>query len=321
MPAIVKAQTTKQAKAAYKARGRPTLSDKESRQLQRAIQLEERAEKAREAEKRRTEAAKKRAEKERPAKGDARLGSQRRTDKFGFVASQFHLGNFFGKPRMPSEVAKAGGAGSGVMPRDVDTEDEFGSEDLDDDTLLKALDSPEAKKRSVVSPGVMKRSDALSMPPPPRPVVMASVQARVPVAVSRSSGMAIAPPSRPSLPNYPQTTPNGTTKPGVVSRHPAALMPPPPRPFVGTSKARPVPKPIVQEDFASFWDELDSSTQVARDLEGPVEDKRTDSFCSGDFDMTEEELDELMPPDLGFTSTQLETFIDDDIQLSQAVPA
>ncbi|EME46839.1 hypothetical protein DOTSEDRAFT_70714 [Dothistroma septosporum NZE10] len=106
---------------------------------------------------------------------------------------------------------------------------------------------------------------------------------------------------------------------------------------------------------------------------------RADSFCSGDFDMTEEELDELVPPkpaqlpaiqapkpmppppmparatkkvqtrapprprtimmkphsaikgpflpasslycspDFGFTSTQLESFIDDDIQLSQAV--
>lgn len=159
MPAIVKAQTTKQAKASYKARGRPSLTEKEQRQLERAIELEARAEKAREAEKGRAKAAKKRAEQEKKSgKTAEKLGSQRKVDGFGFLASQFHLGAFFGKPKQVIEASR--------VP-DVDDED-FEEEGLDDEELLEAV-SDESVANVRMKPN-QERDDGLdtvSMPPPP----------------------------------------------------------------------------------------------------------------------------------------------------------
>ena len=240
MPAISKALTSKQAKAAFKARGRPTLSEKESRQLERALELERRAEAAKEAEKRRAEAAKKRAEKDKVdarERDKDRLGTQRRKDRFGFKASQFHLGAFFGKQneKKPEET---------VLEDDED-EESFGDDDLDDEVLLSALDVP--------TPEVQ--------------------------AADRTN----------------------------VSMHPmsdTALMPPPPLPRSGASLQRSKTESSLDmgEDLDSFWDDLDSSTQIARELDtGTVNDAQprevsSESFSSGDFDLTAEDLDELDPP-------------------------
>jgi hypothetical protein len=106
------------------------------------------------------------------------------------------------------------------------------------------------------------------------------------------------------------------------------------------------------EDVESLWEDLDSSTQIARDLaseeHGKGESKATSkasSFSSGDFDLTMEDMELLDPPPAAskleqdrrlmpppplpvlhapptaeFTMSQLEQFVDDDLQLTQAEP-
>lgn len=97
-----RAQTSKQAKAAFKLRGATFISDAERRRLARGAELLERADRAKAQEARRKEWLKKKAEDEAASKGQvgdaAALGSQRRLDRFGYASSQYHLGKFFGAP-------------------------------------------------------------------------------------------------------------------------------------------------------------------------------------------------------------------------------
>jgi hypothetical protein len=180
-----------------------------------------------------------------------------------------------------------------------------------------------------------------------------------------------------------------------VTRPNASTMLPLPRPRIIHKPLEPVPASEA-EDLSSFWDDLDSSTQIARDLDIIADDADdvascNTSFGSGSFDFTAEELDILDPPkpappaakthppptpafttmpppqrpakrspisirsipphqlfqhapdqqpkcqnairgpflparslycspDLGFTLTQLESFVDDDLQLTQTMP-
>ncbi|KAK5004435.1 hypothetical protein LTR28_008921, partial [Elasticomyces elasticus] len=94
-------QTIKQAKAAYKARGRPTISAKEQRQIDRGAELLRRANRIKDRERRRREALREKQEEEAREKEEARntalLGTQRKLDCFGNKSSQFHLGAFFGR--------------------------------------------------------------------------------------------------------------------------------------------------------------------------------------------------------------------------------
>ncbi|GAB1725645.1 hypothetical protein NU195Hw_g6518t1 [Hortaea werneckii] len=96
---VVQRQTIKQAKAAYKSRAQQPLSDVEKKQLERSIELDRRAWRTKEQERKKAEALKKRQEKERREKDDLErtmLGTQVRRDRFGFRGSQMHLGAFFG---------------------------------------------------------------------------------------------------------------------------------------------------------------------------------------------------------------------------------
>lgn len=148
-----RAQTLKQAKAAYKSRSGSTLTAREKKQLERSIELDRRAWRVREAEKRKAEAKAKREEKERTDRENGvGMTSQRRCDRFGFVASQMHLGAFFG-------------GGGFARERDVG-QDEVGRErkasgdedcfdrDLDDESMLNAVDegndAPIAGKRRTI---------------------------------------------------------------------------------------------------------------------------------------------------------------------------
>ncbi|CZT16897.1 uncharacterized protein RCC_02732 [Ramularia collo-cygni] len=220
------AQTIKQAKASFAARGRPSLNAQEQRQLERGLELEQRAERAKEQEKRRVAAAKKRAENERKGQNDrqrALLGTQRRKDRFGYVSSQFHLGAFLNKKKVEVEETV-------VEEEDVDEEDLFGDDGLDDEVMLNALDAPVEHARS----------DSVVMMP------------------------VLAPPT--------------------IRRWQSA--------------------PVV-EDLDRLWDDLESSTQIARELAGNEDDMempvksastRSASFGSLDFDLTADDLDQLDPP-------------------------
>lgn len=121
-----RAQTIKQAKAAFKARGPTAVSSAERRQLERGAVLLERAARLKEQDQRRKLLAKKRDEhpqKEKPVL----LGTQVKLDKFGHKSSQFHLGAFV-KVSRPQPVPQKGDEESKEEPWD--------DEDVDDDTLL-----------------------------------------------------------------------------------------------------------------------------------------------------------------------------------------
>ena len=192
------ATTIKQAKAAYKTRAEQPLTEREKKQLERSIQLDRRAWGLREREKNKLDLAKRRAAQEKAQKEEERrIGTQRRNDKFGFKSSQFHLGAFFHKPG-PAPLANVKdckvdiGNEQSDVPKTVttttpevemndnkdqtedldgDSQDEY--EGVDDESLLEALQSPEVVRIKPVSPKVQAQS-AISMPPPPRPAFVSS---------------------------------------------------------------------------------------------------------------------------------------------------
>jgi hypothetical protein len=192
------ATTIKQAKAAYKTRAEQPLTEREKKQLERSVQLDRRAWGLREREKNKLDLAKKRAAQEKVQKDEERrIGTQRRNDKFGFKSSQFHLGAFFRKPGpapladsedrkvdIGNEQSDVSRTATTTTPEvemkvekgqhedlDGDSSDEF--EGVDDESLLEALQSPEVVRTNPVSPGVHTRSTT-SMPPPPRPAFVKS---------------------------------------------------------------------------------------------------------------------------------------------------
>lgn len=192
------ATTIKQAKAAYKTRAEQPLTEREKKQLERSIQLDRRAWGLREREKNKLDLAKKRAAQEKAQKDEERrIGTQRRNDKFGFKSSQFHLGAFFRKPGpvpladlkdgkvdIANEQPDVSKTATTVTPEvemnvdkgqneylDDDSSDEF--EGVDDESLLEALQSPEVVRINPVSPDAQARS-VVSMLPPPRPAFVKS---------------------------------------------------------------------------------------------------------------------------------------------------
>lgn len=357
------AKTIKQAKQAFKNRHDNPLTEKEQKQLQRSIALEQRAWGLRQREKSRQDAVKKRERKEQKVE----LGTQRKLDRHGFASSQFHLGKFFGKPPGRSEgtVKEGVRVGSDAASErkevtacsDLDGAEEF--DDVDDESLLEALRSPETAR--VCKP----EQPAVSvMPPPPRPTLFKPPQAR------------------PVLHDVGKD----------AELHHAKPKPPPPRPQPAVTRPPSVKEPVIQAASSPtpsgfddmVWDFLDSSTQIARELGSepsitpqPAEAQQaprpaTGSFSSGSFDLTEEDLEELdptprnkgstvskaedrkkMPPPpppfktarsmvstpdedtrrispsasataeqsgMDFTMTQLESFVDEDLQLTQIAP-
>lgn len=121
-------QTTKQAKAAFRARNGASVTQAELRQLERSLELQRRAElaKEREAKRKALLLQKKEREKESAAKmaldqGRRTLGTQRTVDRFGYKSSQFHLLGFFGKgveknkPGLVKQEAVVDADGSGVV--------------------------------------------------------------------------------------------------------------------------------------------------------------------------------------------------------------
>ncbi|TKA74688.1 hypothetical protein B0A49_04269 [Cryomyces minteri] len=132
-------QTLKQAKAAYKARSRPYVSEREQRQLERGAELLRRAERIKEAERRKKENLKRKAEKEikeREAKKRMWLGSEGYMWSQVPKPSQAILDRFVrikgrGEGR-ETEIGVDGGRTAKYEPWDVD--------EVDDETLLDVLD-------------------------------------------------------------------------------------------------------------------------------------------------------------------------------------
>ncbi|KAI7090719.1 hypothetical protein KC356_g1348 [Hortaea werneckii] len=152
---VVQRQTIKQAKAAYKSRAQQPLSDAEKKQLERSIELDRRAWRTKEQERKKAEALKKRQEKERREKDDLErtmLGTQVRRDRFGFRGSQMHLGAFFGghggkskKAETADRPEKAKEPGCALQAASDDLET------LDDESLLGAIELSPTIARSETS--------------------------------------------------------------------------------------------------------------------------------------------------------------------------
>lgn len=133
-------QTTKQAKAAFKARGSVHVSSAERRKLERGAQLLERADRLKAQERRKKEWVKKREgqDAQQKTEEDSKiLGSQLRLDKFGYKSSQFHLGRFFGPPKaQPHAQLQAPNLSTVKEEYDDENMEDFENDDLDEATML-----------------------------------------------------------------------------------------------------------------------------------------------------------------------------------------
>lgn len=154
-------QTSKQAKAAYKARGQTSVSDAEKRKLARGAELLARAARCKEQEKRKKEWLKKRGEEDVKPKSDKSLtllGTQRRLDRFGYKSSQFHLGNFV-RPVGARPVSEP----------DTNITDPWEDEDIDESLLNDAVPDDAAEKHRTRKPSTVQPSEAPTPSPSPVP--------------------------------------------------------------------------------------------------------------------------------------------------------
>ncbi|KAK5678184.1 hypothetical protein LTS10_009354 [Elasticomyces elasticus] len=239
-PNVITKRTIKQAKADFKARGRPTISVLEQKQLERSIQLDRRAWGVKEREKRKAEAAKvRRVEKERSEKEarekKALAGGKTRSDRFGYASSQMHLGAFFGgagvkKQEVKSEIK--------VEVKAENEDDMFGDDGLDDETLLETLESP-VGAFDIQQLGVEAKVTA-ELPATTRSALQ---QSHSQLSMTNDSG---------TLPAVART-PFGAKAVAKTSSLTAA-------------RAQTEPLAAVACDPSDFWNDLESSTQIARDL-------------------------------------------------------
>ena len=140
-PVLHRPQTLRQARAAYKASTNGAVSEAERKRLDRLVELDRRAWRAKETEKRRLELAKKKAEKGEKERTNVYLATQRKCDKFGYKSSQMHLGAFFGNTGMTESATKHVGDRAETWEDD----EEFGDEALDDQVLLEALNKDDSR--------------------------------------------------------------------------------------------------------------------------------------------------------------------------------
>ncbi|KAK4903109.1 hypothetical protein LTR27_000037 [Elasticomyces elasticus] len=243
-PNVIMKRTIKQAKADFKARGRPTISVLEQKQLERSIQLDRRAWGVKEREKRKAEAAKlRRVEKERSEKEarkkKALAGGKTRSDRFGYASSQMHLGTFFGGGGVKKEEDVKSEPKVEVELENDD--DMFGDDGLDDETLLETLESP------------VCTSDT------PQLGVEAKVTAEIPATTRSALQQCHA-----QLSVTSRTNDSGTLT--GVARRPFGAKAVTKTSSLIASRAQTEPPAAVACDPSDFWDDLESSTQIARDL-------------------------------------------------------
>ncbi|KAK6433774.1 hypothetical protein LTR95_010047 [Oleoguttula sp. CCFEE 5521] len=323
--------TTTAARAAYKSRScTNVLSDREQKRLERAALLERRAWGVKEREKRRVDAARKRAEVEREER-EERIkvgvkGTQRAKDRFGFRGSQRCLGVWFGDQRKTEEQMgrKLGGGGM-----DAEVWDE-----TDEDNLMEGFKEPaNPEEKPGENPGKVEdisrelglahRNEAQSVAQPHEALRHDSVlddewddellADYIPTQCARKAVDPFGRPSDKSSPRAPEPHPPSlttsfdsidfteedfdaldstvlTSSPvKIVAERTTTTMPPPALP---SRMSRPHP----QRDKAKGLSRSVSLPMPARHVELGRE-ARTPSF----------------------TMTQLESFVEEDLQLTQAL--
>jgi len=142
-----KIQTSKQAKAAYKARGQSSVSPSERRRLERGAELLRRAENAKKRERQRKEFIKKKETEELQQKNeekDVHLGTQLKLDRFGHKSSQFHLGNFLKGARKSDQSTVQSIAWEPWDDDELDEDDLIGNDRLDTGLYKASKEVPRA---------------------------------------------------------------------------------------------------------------------------------------------------------------------------------
>ncbi|KJX96621.1 hypothetical protein TI39_contig611g00002 [Zymoseptoria brevis] len=336
------AQTIAQAKASFKARGRPSLTDKQQKQLQRACELEQRAERIKEQEKKRAAAAvkKKAGGQDGKERQKAFLGTQMRRDKFGYKSSQFHLGAFLRTGGKQDERQ----TGSLVVQDEVvKDEDLFEDDGLDDEMMLSALeavptlDTNGQSGKNIVVQETVKHSKMLPPPPiprlptthkPPRPAQSPNAEEDLSSFwEDLDSSTQIArdlDDSSTDFDNDVASSLNTSFGSGSFDLTAEELdkLDPPPVPAVSVAKTRTLPAPSVSmlpPPLPAKRTPIPASHMPPpkKPHSIPAKETKRQNASKCPF-LPAESL--YCSPDLGFTLSQLENFVEDDLQLTQAVP-
>lgn len=358
-------QTIKQAKASYKSRNTPALSEREKKQLERSIELDRRACRAKESEKRKAEAAKKRVEKERKEREERekrQIGSQRRCDRFGFRGSQMHLGSFVKKAEdLKRDDTKHGKSQDQRLEVHVaGSLDDYGLNDDDSDISISSQDEAMMGLMEWEAADMKRRTGKTmnELAEEAQDAMMESIFAADERKARRTKATVTRTKERPPVRKEATNTPQKLKVPVLETGF---------------------------DDLSAFLGELGSSTQIARELAAdalntkPEQSLRSLDECRDldDFDLTVEDIEEieeddfdltvediedlenkpplaflkaeqdrkLMPPPAlppkkatsnnvrpfaksappqplvhGFTMIELESFVDDDLQLTQVDP-
>ena len=315
-------QTLKQAKAAYKSRTNPVLTEREKKQLERSLELDRRAWRVKEGEKKKAEAARKRAEKEREEREGRRMGmgmGPRKCDRFGFVGSQMGLGAFLGG-RGEGEMAKAV-----LQDTPICNDDEEGGEFVGDAGVCGMVVDPRPSQEQAgvdVDVHNWKPSNA-NRSPKPRSKMVNPPQAENGMLKDRNQPTAFEPKADDELESVwdeLESLWDGLESSTQIARDLAA--------------DAPIPRKSDQtvHSCASFGSDFDLSIEEIEELEKSSEKmQRRDRTLMPPPPLpatqqpTSAKVDATRPSgpralEHGFTTSELELLIDDDLQLTQAEP-
>ena len=320
-PPPARRQTIKQARASFKSRGQPTLTDREKKQLDREIELDRRAWRAKEAEKRKVEATCKRLEKEKEGRRQVAVEAKGRCDRFGLLGSQMHLGAFFG--------GKGGNQQSPDEDKGVAEEkwEEFEVDDLDDEILGAALDGAGgAYKETAPARSRQSQSDAATPHrQPPKTRLPAAYRTEAPIPLKDELGsfwdeLDSSTQIARDLADEDLLKQETRQKPAVKSCATSF-----------SSDGFDLTVEDLEELESSFKEEAKKAEENRKLMPPPaLPIKRMQSPLQSAKHLTSASRAAAVPPDpapppavpfdVGFTLSQLERFVDDDLQLTQADP-
>nr|POE68819.1 hypothetical protein CFP56_66833 [Quercus suber] len=322
---MAKAQTIKQARAAFKARNYDPLSDRAKRQIERSIELDKRACKAKELEKRKSEAALKRKQKERDEAEKRRATSfdeRTKCDRFGHESSQYHLEAFFAKGKIGHVVH--------AVTREEQTcgyenDGDFDEELVDDDSLYAAMNAagvhppqnpmlPPSKPDHEVVAEVS--SPSLELPQQVSEDLLEQHEGSSDLVQDRQSSFHMARQLQSDNPSLHKKNDCEVSFGSVGSdfdlsiEEIEALEASLPVAQKDGDDRRLMPPPILPITFAKT---AEPETPSARK-------KRSPNAYRNDFKEVLVQHQTPFTSNFGFTMSQLETFIDDDLQLTQTAP-
>lgn len=262
------------------------------------MELDRRAWRAKEAEKRKAEAAKKRSEKEKEQRTKVQLASQRMCDKFGYKSSQMHLGVFLNKPglvRNGDDLKE--NLGIGIL--DGDDED-FGDSDMDDETLLGVLDGT---SEGTVRASALQCAAAQSQD--------TTVSTTIATASQKSTKFAQISTTDDFASFFDDFGSSTQIARELDAVEPAEQMP--------ITQSVTLVATVTADDF----DDFDLTAEDLEELDpSPSKENKAleDRKLMPPPPLPSKRASPSIPLDTGFTISELEQFVDDELQLTQADP-